>query len=75
MANMGTRTPSAAGQRVYEDIVPPHELTQGNDADTFKMDVTGMNFLFLFFFIVTIKYDLKFSHFTKYLFDNHSGSA
>jgi hypothetical protein len=50
MANMGTRTPSAAGQRVYEDIVPPHELTQGNDADTFKMDVTGMNFLFLVFF-------------------------
>lgn len=45
---MDARSGSGLGQRIYADIVPPHELTQGqgDSADTLIIDVTGMIFLF-----------------------------
>lgn len=41
---MDARPGPAVNQRIYNDIVPPHDLTQGDRADTIIIDVTGMFF-------------------------------
>ena len=41
---MDARPGPAVNQRIYNDIVPPHDLTQGDRVDTIIIDVTGMFF-------------------------------
>ncbi|XP_078164607.1 uncharacterized protein LOC144559456 [Carex rostrata] len=38
---MDARPGPAVSQRIFNDIVPPHDLTQGDRADTIIIDVTG----------------------------------